>query len=218
MAAVFHTSLLHVDARINADGRFVQLNDNQSHDEEGAELVCNRTGSFLTLPAHDALCDRQQIEFNILSSLTPAECRTMHPQAQARMLLCSSGGNCSQIILTSSTAIDLDLVVEQVVINAGQGCRVQIGDVLVHQMPSTLLCNCPIKCPILLEDRSPSAPSTAWDATTESSSGRVRNIRGFWTYFMLRIFASMALGTSFSMLDATAICMVKNYGGVSGFM
>ena len=39
---------------------------------------------------------------------------------------------------------------------------------------------------------------------------------GFWVYLLLRILATAALGTVFTMLDASTICLVKKFNGELG--
>jgi MFS_1 like family len=207
LAGVFHSLLLHVDARTESS---TQSGFNSSVPSSG-QLVCNRTGSFLQFASNETICDREELEFDVSATWRPFECETWCQKP--RMKLCNSQ-NCTGVILNSTSTLELDFQVEEVELSRHK-CWTRIGQTLTghNQSPSTLLCNCKIQCPVQINDGTFKEFKVA---TNTTESDRAKHVRGFWIYFAVRIFASMSLSTSLSMLDATAICMVKMYSGDLG--
>lgn len=73
-----------------------------------------------------------------------------------------------------------------------------------------LTCNefCQTSCPILSTE--PAFP------TCKPEYDHSKHQRGFWLYLFIRILATAALGTSWTMLDSSTICLIRKYGGELG--
>jgi len=71
-------------------------------------------------------------------------------------------------------------------------------------------CKCSIQCPaMLLNDELQCSKSIP-------EYDEAKHNRGFWMYLCLRIVATAALGTTFTMMDASAICLIKKHKGELG--
>ena len=70
-------------------------------------------------------------------------------------------------------------------------------------------CPCPVRCSVEVAALScPPAFELEFDTAKHN--------RGFWLYLVCRILATACLGTSFTMLDASTICLVKKHKGELG--
>ncbi|KAI9554090.1 hypothetical protein GHT06_019362 [Daphnia sinensis] len=217
LAVLFHTLLLHVDARISPENSPVR-----NVTEIPASVYCGRTGAVLRLGNES--CSTSTTE-KWLAYWTPSECQPVActDYEHMRMRLCSPSGNCTQITNKSTSKLEVELVLETLLTDtkgiAGE-CTARILALRTDQtpLPSALLCNCLIQCPLTLMTSSTSNQEPVDDALSDEmkENDRLKHNRGFWMYFILRILASSSLATSFSMLDATAITMVKKNDGDLG--
>jgi hypothetical protein len=90
---------------------------------------------------------------------TPSQCRPMDCHGvPARMQLCLSDGNCTQIATGSTSVLEMDALLEVLNVtpwwtggenNDVGNCTAQIVSAQTDQtrIPASLLCNCPIRCP-----------------------------------------------------------------------
>ena len=200
-AVLFHTLLLHVDARVSPDRSPVR-----NITEIPTSVYCNRTGAVLRL-GNESLPTAMTDKW--LAYWTPSECQPVActEYKDMRMHLCTPAGNCTQITTKSTSKLEVELVLGPVL--AGNKDRRtaetehRIVALQTDQTPlsATLLCNCLIQCPLTLF--TPTEPIdqelnfTSDDAIKETE--RIKHNRGFWMYFILRILASGSLATSFSM-------------------
>jgi hypothetical protein len=146
---------------------------------------------------------------------TPSQCRPMDCHGvPARMQLCLSNGNCTQIATGSTSVLEMDALLEVLDVtswtggenNAGGNCTAQIVSAQTDQtrIPASLLCNCPIRCPAVAApisselDNNSSLSSSADLLPVEQQKelDRLKHNRGFWLYFNLRIIASGSLATT----------------------
>nr|CAH0110425.1 unnamed protein product [Daphnia galeata] len=217
-AVLFHTLLLHVDARVSPERSPLR-----NITEIPISVYCNRTGSVLQFGNESWPAAMNE---KWLGYWTPSECQPVActEYKHMRMHLCTPAGNCTQITTKSTSKLEVELVLEadiKGITTKDNEYTARIMGLQTDQtpLPTTLLCNCPIQCPLtLLTPTDPSIDkefnSTSDELTKENE--RIKHNRGFWIYFILRILASGSLATSFSMLDATAITMVKKNDGDLG--
>ena len=207
-AVVFHTLLLHVDARVSPNSSPLR-----NVTEIPSVLYCGRTGAIVRLLGNES-CPTAESE-KWVAHWTPSDCQLLaecNQQQQTRMRLCSPLGNCTQIATKSTLQLEVELVLEVVSTDNKDTCTAQIVSLHTDQIPvpSTLLCNCLIQCPLMLMIP-PELPADheMLNATDNVSvieeSDRLKHNRGFWIYFFLRILASGSLATSFSMYVITYI-------------
>jgi hypothetical protein len=211
--AVFHTSLLHIDARISAE-----VQSSGSDFETPAEIVCSRLGAVLRFENYTCEASSRNHREMWTVDWTPSQCRPMDCHGvPARMQLCLSNGNCTQIATGSTSVLEMDALLEVLDVtswtggenNTGGNCTAQIVSAQTDQtrIPASLLCNCPIRCPAVAApisselDNNSSLSSSADLLPVEQQKelDRLKHNRGFWLYFILRIIASGSLATSFSM-------------------
>jgi hypothetical protein len=211
--AVFHTSLLHIDARISSE-----VQSSGSDFETPAEIVCSRLGAVLRFENYTCEASSRNHREMWTVDWTPSQCRPMDCHGvPARMQLCLSNGNCTQIATGSTSVLEMDALLEVLDAaswtggknNAGGNCTAQIVSAQTDQtrIPASLLCNCPIRCPAVAApisfelDNNSSLSSSADLLPVEQQKelDRLKHNRGFWLYFILRIIASGSLATSFSM-------------------
>ncbi len=198
LVAVFHTALLHIDARISPD-----LLSSTAVREAPAELLCGRTGAIVRFENYT--CDTYREEWTV--DWTPSECQpSVDCDISARMSLCLNDGNCTQIAIGSTSRLEMDVLFEVLQTdNEGHSnftARIVTAQTDQTRQPASLLCNCPIRCPALaspmslLESNITDLPA---EKLAEKEAERLKHNKGFWLYFVLRVIASGSLATSFSM-------------------
>lgn len=200
-AVLFHTLLLHVDARVSPERSPLR-----NITEIPISVFCNRTGSVLQFGNESWPAAMNE---KWLGYWTPSECQPVActEYKHMRMHLCTPAGNCTQITTKSTSKLEVELVLEadiKGITTKDNEYTARIMGLQTDQtpLPTTLLCNCPIQCPLtLLTPTDPSIDkefnSTSDELTKENE--RIKHNRGFWIYFILRILASGSLATSFSM-------------------
>lgn len=197
LSLVFHTMLLFVDARISPDNSLLR-----NVTEIPSELHCGRTGVMVRLGNES--CSIEQ-PGKWLAYWTPAECQSFdcNQEHDMRMHLCSSSGNCTQISTKSASVLNVELVLEDVMDGKDNNtCTAKVVALHTDQesLPTTLLCNCLIQCPLTLAISPEPFDEELFNATSVlKESERLKHNQGFWIYFMLRLLASASLATSFSM-------------------
>lgn len=199
-SAIFHTLLLHVDARISPD-----VSSSVSNWEEiPAEVICGRTGAFVHF--ENFTCDDVNSRHEWTIELTPSHCRPVGcDHKPAKMSLCLLDGNCTQITIGSTSSLEMDVLLETIPSQSDDNCTRLIVNAKTDQtgQPAWLLCNCSIRCPVIasaiISPESNISIETNVDLLEIREAERLKHNRGFWFYFVFRIFASGLLSTSFSM-------------------
>ena len=205
-SAVFHTMLMLVDAKVSGITPLVRLLD-ASPAEVQAELFCNRAGSRLTFENLNCTPESALMS-NWSGALVPSRCRILHPCPSQimPMRLCFNNDNCTTQIATSSTS-ELEMEFQIFVIENQVNCSAWIDEIHIDQASSwsaTLLCSCPVKCPITVK----SLPDLAaagqlveddFNWTLSSSNQHEKHKAAFAMYFLLRIGASSSLAAALSM-------------------
>ena len=201
LSMVFHTLLLNVDARVSPGFSPVR-----NVTEIPADLYCSRTGASLHL-ANESCPGVESGKW--LAAWTPSECQPLacERDQHLRMRLCSPLNNCTQITSTSTSKLDVELVLESIAPVDGHReiCKALVAEMTTDQtpFPGNMLCNCLIRCPVTLM-RSPDVEdgqsflNDSLDTSREEEE-RSNHNRAFWIYFILRIIATGSLATSFSM-------------------
>lgn len=192
LVAVFHTSLLHIDARKS------ELLSPQQNWETPAELTCGRTGA--TVRFENFSCDANREEWTI--DLTPSDCQPLDCDLPAGMSLCLPDGNCTQITIGSTSRLEMDVLLEVMEPSSeGGDCKAHIVNAQTDQTPrpAWLLCNCPIRCPAVASPFESNSSQVFDDQHQDLEAELSKHNRGFWLYFVLRVIASGSLATSFSM-------------------
>lgn len=200
-AVLFHTLLLHVDARISPESSPVR-----NVTEIPASIYCGRTGTLLRLGNESCATPITQ---KLLAYWTPSECQPVActDYQHMRMRLCSPAGNCTQITSKSTSKLEVELVLEAMLTfsnGISDECTARIVALRTDQtpLPSALLCNCLIECPLTLVTSVTTFDHESLDTASSDEikeNERLKHNRGFWKYFILRILASSSLATSFSM-------------------
>lgn len=202
-AVLFHTLLLHVDARVSPDRSPVR----NITEIPTFGLYCNRTGAVLRL-GNESL-PTATTEKLWLAHWTPSECQPVActDYKDMRMHLCTPAGNCTQITTKSTSKLEVELVLRPSTLpdikDRPTITEYRIVTLQTDQTPlsAALLCNCLIQCPLTLLMPTDTVDQelnfTLDDAIKETE--RIKHNRGFWIYFILRILASGSLATSFSM-------------------
>lgn len=195
--AVFHTSLLHIDARLTYD-----VPSSGMHFETPAEIICDRMGAVLHF--ENFTCDANREMWTV--DWTPSECQPIDCHLAVKMQLCLTDGNCTQIATGSTSLLEMDALLEVVpLVNMDHhgNCTAHIVSAQTDQTrnPAALLCNCAIRCPAMAapSDLNSSSGLTMEELQQLKENERIKHNRGFWLYFILRIIASGSLATSFSM-------------------
>ena len=123
---------------------------------------------------------------------------------------CQLGGaGCTP--LKEGLALDLKLApVKDGVPGKLNRCVTEIAEIRLANTSKSvqLKCQCSIRCPAKLLSEEQRCPIPAYD--------EAKHNRGFWMYLCFRIAATAALGTAFTMMDASAICLIKKYKGDLG--
>ncbi len=193
-AVLFHTLLLHVDARVSPDRSPVR-----NITEIPTSVYCNRTGAVLRL-GNESLPTAMTEKW--LAYWTPSECQPVActEYKDMRMHLCTPAGNCTQITTKSTSKLEVELVLTTTTTDT----EYRIVALQTDQTPfsAALLCNCLIQCPLTLFTPTDSVDRELNNLTSDDAikeTERIKHNRGFWIYFILRILASGSLATSFSM-------------------
>ena len=174
--AIFHTSLLHIDARTSSN-----VKSSGTDFETPAEIFCSRLGAVLRF--ENQTCDDDDNREMWTFDWIPSQCRPMDCGVPTRMQLCLSDGNCTQIAIGSTSVLEMDAILDALPSDGGN-CTAQIVSVQTDQTPiaASLLCNCPVRCPAI------AAISETSNATSDgiSEMDRINHNKGFWLYFILR--------------------------------
>ena len=154
---------------------------------ESAQWICNRTGSWLSFPTHQP-CNGLIRKVNVTWDLS--DCQNSCPESSDLNL----------------TALQSDWLIQT--FTSQSECLAPI------ELNSNFKCNCPSNCSVAVMQQWTTAEFKDLDEFRRAELAK--HNRGFWIYFVVRILASMALNTSLSMLNATAICMVQTHKGDLG--
>lgn len=101
---------------------------------------------------------------------------------------------------------------------SGEECSAVIPEFYLHnssEAPLRLKCSCSLRCPLIPLYPTSNQIEKQRNATLQDYD-EAKHTRGFYLYLVIRILATAALGTSFTMLDATTICLIKKYQGELG--
>lgn len=189
---IFHTLLLHIDARITPD----ELLFNRRESIE-ANLMCSRTGVTVEFENFTAFPEMFQQKLSVnwtVSDCQPIDC-ARHQPSWVRM--CFSTGNCTNLFEQSTASFMLEGLD---VPNEVPEASFKLVEVYAESKSGTILCNCLTACPVNI-----SLPEQPLDEELLSAilqrkeAERIKHNRGFWLYFFVRILASGSVSVAFSM-------------------
>lgn len=203
--AVFHTLLLHVDARIPRDAPA-----ERSVREGRVELVCSHADSvvrFGNWTLDGANCSQSWISREWATHLIPSECHPLPCHSHGKLMgptemhIHFSPGNRTHINLHSDSPLSIDLMLGADDMDDDE-CSAAVVEVHVEQVRETgrFSCHCPISCPLTIH--LPAEPISEHELNLTrvlKEVERSNHNRAFWIYFFFRVCASGALATSFSM-------------------
>ena len=204
-SAFFHTMLFVVDARIETKTNSSMI-ESVVNETVPADLVCNQLGASLRFDNLTCTFRNEGPEIERWSaSWLPSDCYPLGSCSSSdhqsiRMLLCSSIGNCSQLYTESSMSqLEMELWLKSSsddVNPGGDSCTVGIFDIRTNVQlqtdPVSLLCNCPIECPVSIklssdpEDEASLVTDTS--AQDMSESDRLKHQKGIISLYTPKIF------------------------------
>lgn len=226
--AGFHTLLLTIDAHGINPTKVNTTNINESSNNMLVYLTCDDTGrTFLDLPnncanstcPHKNLWLREQSTIRLLTADSEciSSCNELANSTDMCFLTMETGG-CYHPP-DENLILNLELENNSVSTNANF-CSFPVNQLFLSNFSEASLgCDCFIQCSALMMQ--PLLPAcSAKDDTLSLSTADIydysKHNKGFWLYLFLRILATATLGTSFTMLDATTICLIKKYKGQLG--
>lgn len=194
---IFNTALLHVDARLSPNLPSSAIDSN----EVPAKLICGSTDVFVCFDNYTWNANNRQ-EWKI--NLTLSDCNPVGCDLPIGMSLCFTDGNCTQIPIELSSRFQMDVSLEVLQLPGDDNCTTRVVSAKTDQnhQPAWLVCNCSMDCPVVVSrfsQESNSSTETTIDFVEIKEAERLKHNRGFWLYFIFRIFASGSLATSFSM-------------------
>ena len=211
----FHTLLLTIDAH-GTDPSTLIAKTNQSSVNDLVYLACDESGrTLLTLP-------------NDCANNTCPLVNLSHHQPSVRFM----ASECVQLCNGTAVGVDLCLLTDStdcyrsndggvflkldVANRTSDLCTLPLNQISIRNSSqiATLSCECPVQCPAMTTEPWLSCPAGS-DLPNEDYD-HYKHQRGFWFYLIIRILATASLGTSFTMLDATTICLIKKYNGQLG--
>ena len=191
---IFHTLLLTIDAGGN------KLQD-KANDSSVMQLTCAHDLSgeaFLEWPGcRNSSCLNNSLQISPVIHVSSCNCYEA----------CNGTKTCDQ----QSLAINLDIQVEFGEMTGGHQhdmCKLPISQMLINNTTDPFVCPCQSQCIVSASGVSCQENQSEYDSN--------KHQRGFWLYLICRIIATASLGTTFTMLDASAICLVKKYKGDLG--
>lgn len=223
--AVFHTLLLTIDARGIYPAKMV-TNSSDLSTNAMAYLTCDRAKHmFLEVPKN-CMNDTCRIGNLLLTDqptirLITSECtRSCNRQTNstASCLMTNDAAECNQFA-DEGVLLQLELRNQTLTTMNPNFCAFRIDQLLLpNSTETTLVCDCPIQCSVLISQPwfSACSANNKTSLSTADDYDYAKHKTGFWLYLVIRILATATLGTSFTMLDATTICLIKKYKGQLG--
>ncbi|KAK4009736.1 major facilitator superfamily domain-containing protein 6 [Daphnia magna] len=224
--AVFHTLLLTIDAH-GANPTKMVANSSELPANTIAYLTCDHAREiFLEVPKNCAndtcpygnllLTDQPMIR--LITSECTQSCNGKTNNTNS-CLMTSDATDCYSF-LDDDVLLQLELQNQSTTKINPDFCLFRINQLLLSNSTQTTLdCDCPIQCPLRISQTWSSTCSTNNDTYSSSKLDEydyAKHRTGFWLYLFIRILATATLGTSFTMLDATTICLIKKYKGQLG--
>lgn len=201
---IFHTVLVHIDARVTPDGLL-----NNRRDSVEADIMCSRTGAivnfenFTTFP--QMFQQRLSVNWSV-SDCRPIDC-AIHQSLRVRM--CFGMGNCSDLIDETVSSVsfmlaeaDEKMAMREVAQTNEYSLSYELLDVYTESsaQSGTILCSCLASCPVTISLPEEPLDEATLNATLQlKEAERIKHNRGFWLYFFFRILASGSVSVAFSM-------------------
>ncbi|EFX74053.1 hypothetical protein DAPPUDRAFT_252370 [Daphnia pulex] len=224
--AGFHTLLLTIDAHGINPTQVVTNSNESSTNYLSVKLMCDDIGrTFLELPnncanntcPYDNLWLRGQPTIRLMTS----ECIPSCEEKANSTDTCFLTNETSDCYHSLDEDVFLELQLENNSMSADSSfCLFPVNQLfLSNSSEVSLSCDCPLQCSALMMQPLLPACSAKDDDSSLSTADNydyAKHNKGFWLYLFLRIMAMATLGTSFTMLDATTICLIKKYKGQLG--
>ena len=206
---IFHTLLLTIDASGYDCAPAADLSS-----PSNVHVICDESGRT-SLQWHsrsnESCVDEIQHMGNViqLHSDCPYSCGSNYNSSAD---LCLSDDQCSALS-EDVLMLNFDKMAKERM-KKPEMCSLPISQLSVYNTsdPVRLVCQCQMRCSVSLVYPSYHCPEN----TTVSRIDSTRHQRGFWFYLVCRIAATAFLGTSFTMLDASTICLIKKHKGDLG--
>lgn len=221
----FHTLLLSIDAHSVLPERMSSSYSNNSSENMWVYLACQQSRkTFIEYP------ERCTQSVNSSDDLPPTELpSSLHLLSTTCLESCNDNqtGGIEICIENDGDATEcypldkglpLQVMFEKMnSFNNASNCLFPVNQLVLSNTSerAVLNCDCPIKCPALIVQNNSLFASQESLQLTENFDNYNHN-RGFWLYLIIRILATASLGTSFTMLDATTICLIKKHKGQLG--
>lgn len=224
--AGFHTLLLTIDAHGINPTQVVTNSNESSTNDLSVKLMCDDIGrTFL------------ELQNNCANNTCPYDNLWLRGQPTIRLMTSECIPSCDEkanstdtCFLTTETndcyhSLDEDLFLKLELENNSVSADSSFCSFPVNQLflsnssEVSLSCDCPLQCSALMIQPLLPACSAKDDDSSLSTADNydyAKHNKGFWLYLFLRIMAMATLGTSFTMLDATTICLIKKYKGQLG--
>lgn len=224
----FHTLLLTIDAN-GIDPSLLRINDNKSHD---IILHCKETGPFElewasgcdnnTYCPYEELRNVTSIALNVSSDCI-STCQNLNDTTAAHFVdqLCILDGNkdittggCGLVkpdengVVNITVSSLLHYTEEELSSCSFPFHHLSTSNTTQARSPA---CVCSMRCPVTHVE-----PKILNPCHQPAEYDHDKHQRGFWAYLFVRILATASLGTSWTMLDATTICLIRKYKGELG--
>lgn len=218
----FHTLLLTIDAHgINPIHNTV-TNITQPSVSAFVYLSCDESGrTLLKLPNNcvNGTCPSENFSLkeNPMIHLMSSECIQSCNGTTSSIDLCLATDTFDCYDLDGGVLLQLGL--ENQSLPSSNPCTIPVNEIILkNSSQSTVIgCDCPIECPAFMTDPSwISCPTINETSPPTEEFDHAKHRRGFWIYLVVRVLATASLGTSFTMLDTTTICLIKKYKGQLG--
>lgn len=220
--AGFHTLLLTIDAHGTTNQSHFITNTTQPLRSALVHPACDRSERTIFKFANNcfsSMCRYENLFENSTKQFKPSNCVQSCNGASRSMDLCIKTGLFNCFTYEDETFLQPTTENASVPTISPVLCEMQTKESMLKNIPQSAIvdCDCPIDCPALVN-------SSPW-FSCQTSNGTSpptefydyeKHQRGFWLYLVIRILATASLGTSFTMLDATTICLIKKYKGQLG--
>lgn len=219
----FHTLLLTIDAHgINPTNTVT--NRTQSSVSAFVYLSCDQSGrTLLKLPNNiaNSTCPYENLSLREkpMIHLMSSECVQSCNGTTSSIDLCLATDDTDCYDMDGGVLLQLGLGNESLSNSSSDLCTIPVNEIMLKNssQSAVLGCDCPIECPAFITDPSwISCPILNETSPSTEEFDHAKHQRGFWTYLVIRVLATAALGTSFTMLDTTTICLIKKYNGQLG--
>ena len=136
-----------------------------------------------------------------------AGCRTLDKSIHLKMTLSESKRTESSDTGSGICSMTVD---ELMLFDSAQSQSPLLDNSTITKVSMT--CECPMRCPATLIHPKNSCSTNQ----TAPEYDYAKHNRGFWLYLIIRILATASLGTSWVMLDASTLCLIKKHKGDLG--